>query len=954
MQTRDSIRDIWGARTPYHGERRWPERVDARVEGDPERWVQSCCVLCSNGCGLDIGVKDGRIVGVRGRGVDRVSRGRLGPKGLHGWVANHDDDRLTRPLVREGGRLVEATWDEAMGRLVGKSKEILGRYTGGGIGIYNTGQLLLEEYYTLAIIGKAGLRTAHMDGNTRLCTATAARALLESFGVDGQPGTYDDLDEADAILLVGHNIASQQTVAWMRILDRLEGPEPPRLVVIDPRRTATAARAEVHLAPRAGTNVALLNGLLNLVIEAGRVDRAFLDAHVTGFEELRGTVAKYPPGRVEEITKVPADALRRAARVLGESRKLVSTVLQGVYQSNQASAAAVQVNNLHLLRGMIGKPGATVFQMNGQPTAENTRECGADGEMPGFRNWDNPDQVAELARIWNVELDQVPHWAPPTHAMQIFRYAEAGSIRLLWIICTNPAVSMPDLPRIREVLKKEGLFVVVQDAFLTETAELADLVLPAAIWGEKTGCVTNTDRTVHLTLKAIEPPGEARADLDIFLDYARRMDFRDKDGAPLVKWSDAEGAFNAWRECSRGRPCDYSAMTYAKLMDGPGIQWPCTEEHPEGTPRLYADGVFGTDPSYCGSYGHDLITGAAGTAEEYRARDPRGRAILKAAEYVAPSEEPDDAYPFWLTTGRVVYHFHTRTKTGRSRALSDAAPGPFVEMAAEDAESLGVADGDVVEVESRRGRVRVPVKVAEILPGHLFIPFHYGYWDEDDDAPRAANELTLPTWDPASKQPQFKFASARVRKPGLTAAVGDAASSVAAAVSRAAGAVKQAVAIASAPAERDHVGDYLGLLHRAEDDLAAAFDRVADHHAMEPDVPITCRMFAAWSRGHAGALTPFAGRYAEAQGSEPDRLRHALFRGPRGGAVGLLRDLHDLWLMASEVHVCWEVLSVAARARDDRELHEACARLGRETNRQIAWLRTHIDDVAPQALVVPS
>ena len=272
-------------------------------------------------------------------------------------------------------------------------------------------------------------------------------------------------------------------------------------------------------------------------------------------------------------------------------------MLQGVYQSNQASAAAVQVNNLHLIRGMIGKPGATVLQMNGQPTAENTRECGADGEMPGFRNWDNPEHIAELARLWNVDLDRIPHWAPPTHAMQIFRYAEAGSICLLWIIATNPAVSMPDLPRIREILGKEDLFVVVQDAFLTETAELADVVLPAAIWGEKTGCVTNTDRTVHLTLKAVEPPGEARADLDIFLDFARRMDFRDKDGAPLIKWSDPEGAFDAWRECSQGPPLRLHRHELRQAHRQPRHPVALQRGASRRRPRLYTDGASAPTPT---------------------------------------------------------------------------------------------------------------------------------------------------------------------------------------------------------------------------------------------------------------------------------------------------------------------------------------------------------------------
>ncbi len=250
-------------------------------------------------------------------------------------------------------------------------------------------------------------------------------------------------------------------------------------------------------------------------------------------------------------------------------------MLQGFYQSHQATAAAVQVNNLVLLRGMLGRPGAGVLQMNGQPTAQNTRECGANGDLPGFRNWENAGHIAELAEIWNVDTDRIPHYGPPTPAMQMFRYAEQGSIKFLWISGTNPAVSLPELARIRAILTQERLFVVVQDLFLTETAQLADVVLPAATWGEKTGVFTNADRTVHLSDKAVDPPGDARADLDIFLDYARRMDFRDKDGQPLVWWHDAESAFEAWKRASAGRPCDYSGLSYEKLRGGSGIQWPC-------------------------------------------------------------------------------------------------------------------------------------------------------------------------------------------------------------------------------------------------------------------------------------------------------------------------------------------------------------------------------------------
>src|SRR5438128_1412780 len=354
-QSRDSIQDIWGARTPFAGRNQWPERVDSRISEEPERWVQSACVLCSNGCGLDIGVKDGRIVGVRGRASDVVNRGRLGPKGLHGWEAKHSRDRVTTPLIRRGGALRPAGWDEAMALIASRTAEIRNRYTASAIGFYTSGQLFLEEYYTLGVIGKAGLGTPHMDGNTRLCTATAAAALKESFGADGQPGTYFDIDETDCIVLVGHNMAATDTVLWMRVLDRRRGPRPPKLIVIDPRQSATAKEADLHLAPRLGTNVALLNGILHLLIEQGWIDSSFVEAHTVGFEELRSTVTRYPPERASMISGVPVSQIVAAAKLIGEAPSLVCTVLQGVYQSNQATAAAVQVNNINLIRGMIGR-----------------------------------------------------------------------------------------------------------------------------------------------------------------------------------------------------------------------------------------------------------------------------------------------------------------------------------------------------------------------------------------------------------------------------------------------------------------------------------------------------------------------------------------------------------------------------------------------------------------------
>ncbi|MFF0492317.1 molybdopterin oxidoreductase family protein [Nocardia sp. NPDC004068] len=770
----DRIAEPWGERTPYGRGDAWPDRVDTHLADGVtpdavERWVPTASLLHSNGDAMDIAVADGRMVGVRGRASDRVNRGRLGPKDLYGWQANAAPDRLTAPLIRRDGELVETDWETAMSVVAERTRTLLDERGPGSIGFYTTGQLFLEEYYTLATLARGGIGTNHLDGNTRLCTATAAEALKESFGCDGQPGSFADIDHADVIALFGHNMAATQTVSWSRVLDRLAGPNPPAVVCVDPRTTPVARAATVHLAPRIGTNLALMNGLLHEIIENDWVDHEYVAAHTVGFEQLSKLVVDYPPERVAEICDVPVEDIRHAARLLGTADRVLSTVLQGFYQSHQATAAAMQVNNIHLLRGLLGRRGCGVLQMNGQPTAQNTRECGANGDLPGFRNWANDEHVRELAEIWNVDPGHIPHYSAPTHLMQILRYVEDGSIRFLYVTGTNPLVSLPELERVRRILSQDRLFLVVQDIFLSETARLADVVLPAATWGEKSGTFTNADRTVHLSEQAVEPPGLARSDLAILLDYAARLDLRDKDGGPLITWHTPEEAFEAWKRCSAGRPCDYTGITYDALRGG-GIQWPCTPDRPEGTERLYADGSFWATPEMCEGYGRDLVTGAPWSKDEYTAFNPAGKGMIRGADYAPPHETTSADYPYQLTTGRTLYHFHTRTKTGRVPQLRAAAPEVWVELAEADARSHGWSEGDLLRVTTPRGRVRARLRVTGIRPGTVFLPFHYGYWDEpggyrpDGEDGRAANELTLTDWDPVSKQPLFKAGVAAVER----------------------------------------------------------------------------------------------------------------------------------------------------------------------------------------------
>lgn len=965
--SRNAVEDVWGSRQGYKDT--WPTRVDVHYDEEPERWVQSACVMCSNGCGMDIGVKSGRIVGVRGREVDRVNHGRLGPKGLYSWRSLSHPDRLKYPMIRKHGKLERATWDEAMDLIVERTRETQKRLTNHGIGFYTSGQLFLEEYYALAMVGKAGLNTLHMDGNTRLCTATAAASMRESFGSDGQPGSYTDIDHTSCILLVGHNMSATQTVLWARILDRLHGPDPPQLIVIDPRKSNSAKKATLHLAPRIGTNCALLNGIEYLLFEKGYVNEEYISEHVVNRDKLYNVIKEYPPDVVSKITGVSEADIVKAADILGRTPSLLSTCLQGVYQSNQATASACQVNNINLLLGHIGKPGSGIFQMNGQPTAQNNREAGCDGEFPAFRNFSNPNHMQELADLWNIDLMKLPHWNQPTHVENILTYIQSGLMEMLWVSGTNPLVSLPNLPKARETFTKQGLFLVVQDIFPTETTVVADVVLPAAAWGEKTGCFTNVDRTVHISHKAVDPPGEAKSDLEIFVDFSARMGFRAKDGSPLMEFKEPEDAFKAWQRVSKGRPCDYTGMSYEKLSQESGIQWPCNEEHPDGTERLFSDGIFYTDTEYCESFGHDLETGAPITKAQYEALNPAGRAVLKECHYLPETEAPNDEYPLQLSTGRRTKHFHTRTKTGRTKELQDADPDNYIQISDHDARHLNISEGDMVLAESRRGKIEVVARVGDIQVGQVFIPMHYGYFDSSDGRARAANELTQERWDPVSKQPMFKSGAVRIRKVPLST---NGVVKIHAREQHSSTIKKLEEARSDLPGPDDtHKNDekrermmeyWLGATFTSFNTLQDICDHIVPRvEGADFEISAGMRVMHRITTSCITSLKPITKKYKidEKLGHElSTALKDRLFPDEIIDIIGspsydVLITLQSFYLFLGHIEAHLFALLPTSQAAWDKEFHQCVEFLSEQLERMKAWTKQQLHTRGPQTLLVP-
>jgi anaerobic selenocysteine-containing dehydrogenase len=724
-RARERVRGLLGV---DHGGERYeyveqPGRGPVSASRAVDRWVRTTCGYCSVGCGMLVGVRGGRAVAVQGDPDHPVNRGRLCPKGLSEHHMLDAPGRLTTPRV--DGRPVG--WDAALDHVVARMRDLIERHGPGAVAVLSTGQLVTEEFYALGKLARLGMGLRHFDGNTTLCMASAVSGYKLSFGSDGPPGCYDDLDHADVVVLWGANIADNHPLLAPRVLGR----DDQTVVVVDPRVTKTAMVADVHLAVRPRGDIALLNGILVALLDAGLVDVEGLRVEVGGVDELVRHLSGWSVERAADESGIAAAAIHDVARTIGRASRCVIAWTMGVNHSVQGTETVTLLNTLALLTGNVGRPGAAPFSITGQCNAMGSRETGFTASMPGYRAFDDTEARAELASLLRVDEDRLPAERGLAYP-DIVDGVLSGEIRGLWVIATNPVVSFPHRGRLEAAMRALDL-LVVQDGFETPTTALAHVVLPAAIWGEKEGTFTNSERRVSRVRAAVAPPGEARPDFDIFLDLARRWGCHDE---LFANWRSPRDAFEEWRRVSAGRPCDASGISWERIDLTGGVQWPCpsgADVPAAGTPRLYTDQRF---------------------------HHPDGRARVYAVEPSPLRDPPRPEFPFLLNTGRTVEHWHTRTKTGRIPILERLAPDAWVEMHPDDAAHLGLRDGDRVQVDSARGTIEeIRLRATAVVRrGEVFIPFH---WDE-----RCANRLTDDEFDPISREPNYKQCAVRVRSAG--------------------------------------------------------------------------------------------------------------------------------------------------------------------------------------------
>ncbi|MGY2128250.1 molybdopterin oxidoreductase family protein [Blastococcus sp. SYSU DS0617] len=695
------------------------------------RTTETHCPYCSLQCGMAVTAGDRPATLVP---LDfPTNRGGLCSKGWSSTELLDHPERLLRPLVRAvpGDRtsaLVESTWADALDRVVAAIGSTQRRYGRDAVGCFGGGSLTNEQAYQFGKFARVALRTSAIDYNGRFCMSSAAGAANRAFGLDrGMPFPLSDIADADVVVLVGSNPADTMPPA-MQWFDagRERGAQH---IVVDPRRTATARAAAVHLQPLPGTDLALANGLLHIAIAEGLVDEEYVAARTTGFGAVRDGVAAYWPDRVERLTGVPVEQQRRTVFALARAEKAIVLTARGAEQHRSGTDTAQAWINLALALGLPGRPGSGWGTVTGQGNGQGGREHGQKADqLPGYRSLADPAARAHVAAVWGVDPDDLP--MPGRSAFELLdSLGTDGGVRTLLVLASNVAVSAPDARRVISRLRDLD-FLVVSDFFLSETAELADVVLPSAMWAEEAGTMTNLEGRVIRRRRALDPPADVPDDLQLLATLAARL------GTGHLFSGDPETVFDELRRASAGGTADYSGISYRRIDDEDGVFWPCpaaedgAPDH-SGTPRLFTE----------------------------RFATPDGRARFLRVEHVDAHERPDADYPYVLTTGRVLAQYQSGTQTRRSRSLQLIAPTPRAELHPDLARRLGIAQDDVIELATRRGRARFHAQVTDaIRPDVVFAPFHWG-------GSSSANALTdADALDPTSRMPAFKVCAVAVTR----------------------------------------------------------------------------------------------------------------------------------------------------------------------------------------------
>lgn len=730
--------------------------------------TKTLCPYCGVGCGLEITKidKPGRPpLRVMGDRQHPSSLGQVCVKGA--TIADSlDKDRLLYPMYRRSldDPFERISWDHALDLVVDRIKTVNTDIGPEGIAMYGSGQMQTEDYYTAQKLLKGCLGTNNFDANSRLCMSSAVAGYIQSFGSDGPPPCYEDLELTDCAFIIGSNTAECHPIVFNRLQKHLKNSSA-KLIVVDPRRTKTAEAADLHLAIKPGTDIDLLNGIAHLLLKWERIDTFFIDECTRDFSKFATLVQSYTPETVARRCGIRIDHLEKAARYWAESKSVLSIWSMGINQSSEGTAKVRTLINLHLMTGEIGKPGSGPFSLTGQPNAMGGREAGGLAHLlPGYRLVKNPDHRQAVEKVWHLPSNSISP-VPGKDAWSMITGLETGDVGMLWVVATNPAVSMPDLVRTKKALLNSE-FTICQDAYYpTETGTYAHLLLPALQWSEKTGTMTNSERYVTYCPQFRDRPGEAWADWEIFAEVGRRLGFTQQFRAV----TSAE-VYEEFISLTRDRPCDMTALSHQSLAENGPTQWPCpnlTEMEKKEKEKAIEDkdkrGLLKK------ILGQDAPLKGKRLYESGRFNTPDGRARFAAYHSRGLAEPPDTDFPFVMTIGRLYGHWHTMSRTGRIPKIMKMHPEPFLEIHPRDAQRLQIEAGEMVEVRSRRGSAKFPALITKnITSGTVFAPMHWGaLWGDDAEA----NNLTHPEACPDSLQPELKACAVqlvKVRSPQIT------------------------------------------------------------------------------------------------------------------------------------------------------------------------------------------